>query len=596
MTRAPSVSLAVNVVLSLAVTVLFAGSLEAVARWRERRNPPPAVADYLWDWEQKWEGDFYTIRSDVNGWPPWEKFNQDGMRDRTHPVTRPARVRRVVFLGDSVTLGDHVEPEEAFPQALQARLDAAGRPGEILSVALWGWSTRQERRAWEQVARKYAPDDVVLAVCLNDIPELQNNLTRPPSWLGALHQQSAVVRAVVDAPGREIQSVEQLFSDAQAPKVREAYQRFFGEVRGLRDSVRAQGASFSVVVFPFRFQVTAGAPAPVAQETIASFCRSESIPCLDLLPALRPLGASGFVDYDHLSPRGAQAVAQVLAGPSLLPWPPSHDEVLRAAGVAAGAHGWRSALAHADPAVRRAAAAVATIGRAPEMPSALALVPLLGDADSAVRREAAVGLGRLRSSADEIRAALFRAAGQDTDETVRWAAARALFDLGLHGADVPRLAALASHPDPYVRGFAAFSLGTLGESAASAVPALAGALRFDDAYTRGGAATALAKMGPAARDAVPALVLSLEDTNGDRRWKAARTLGRIGAPAQAAVPLLVAALADPNEYVRAHAARALGRIAPDAPDARNALQRASKDPEETVRVEARAALRQPGRP
>ena len=53
-----------------------------------------------------------------------------------------------------------------------------------MNVALWGWSTRQERTAWQRIARGYQPDQAVLAVCLNDIPELQNNLARPPpgSW------------------------------------------------------------------------------------------------------------------------------------------------------------------------------------------------------------------------------------------------------------------------------------------------------------------------------------------------------------------------------------------------------------------------------
>ena len=151
MTRARAAALAVNVLLSLCVTLGFAAALKGVARWRERHHPRPAVADYLWDWEQKWDGDFYTIRSDVNGWPPWEEFNQDGVRDRSHPIARPDRVERVMFLGDSVTLGDHIEAEEAYPQVLQARLDQAGRPVEDFNIGLWGWSTRQERRAWERI-------------------------------------------------------------------------------------------------------------------------------------------------------------------------------------------------------------------------------------------------------------------------------------------------------------------------------------------------------------------------------------------------------------------------------------------------------------
>jgi hypothetical protein len=49
-----------------------------------------------------------------------------------------------------------------------------------MSVALPGWSTRQERYAYERIARRYRPDAVVLAVVLNDMEDLHNNLTQPP--------------------------------------------------------------------------------------------------------------------------------------------------------------------------------------------------------------------------------------------------------------------------------------------------------------------------------------------------------------------------------------------------------------------------------
>jgi HEAT repeat protein/lysophospholipase L1-like esterase len=524
-----------DVSLSLAVTVLFLGALEGLSRWREARHPAPVVEDYLWDWEKKWEGDFYTIRADVNGWPPWEEFNADGVRDRMHAVETPAGVVRVAFLGDSVTLGDQVQPAEAYPQVLQALLDEAGRPAEVLSVALWGWSTRQERIAYGRLARKYRPDQVVLAVCLNDIPELQNNLTRPPSWLMGLHERSALVRLVVNARGREIQRVEQLFSDPDAARVQDAYRRFFAEVRALRDEVRGDGASFALAVFPFRFQVAAGAPPPLAQQRLIAFCAEERIPCLDLLPAVAELGEAAFVDYDHFSPAGGRRVARELLARDLVRWPPPYAE--RADAVAAA---WAAGQ-------RKDAAAVPT------------LLAALGDPDEAVRRESARALGRLGTAADPARPGLHRAL-RDPRQSVRWAASRALFDLGVRTSELGPLEEALSSDDPYVRGFAAFSLGELGAPAREAVPALAAALRHPDGYTRGGAVAALAKLGPEAAAAVPALREGLASADGDRRWKAARTLGRIGPAAAAAVPALVKSLEDPNEHVRMHAARALARI------------------------------------
>jgi UDP-N-acetylmuramyl pentapeptide phosphotransferase/UDP-N-acetylglucosamine-1-phosphate transferase/HEAT repeat protein/lysophospholipase L1-like esterase len=598
----PRQSLLGNVALALAVSASFAGVLEGLCRLAEARRPRPQVAEYLWDWQRRWDGDFYTMRSDANGWPPWEEFNADGMRDRTHAPEKPAGTRRVVFLGDSVTLGDQIEPAQAYPQFLQADLADAGHPVEVFNVALWGWSTRQERLAYERIARRYAPDDVVLAVCLNDIPELQNNLTRPPRFLTALHERSALVRRVVDAKDREIGSVEELFAEPEPRKVRAAFERFFAEVRALRAEAARDGASFAVVVFPFRFQVAADPPPPRVQARIAAFCAAEGIRCLDLLPTLGPAGEAAFVDYDHLSPAGARLVARALRSSGLVAAGPGAMERLAAAcrgacpNVAAWQAGGPAAAARGElvgllqrpaPEAQTAAAwALARLG-ADALPAVPALEAALGDPSEGVRTAAAAALGAV--AADAPAPALWDALA-DPRQGVRWAAARALSRATLAPETaLPQLAALLRGDDPYLRGFAAWTLGEMGPRAEAAVPALVDALAREEGYGRGGASAALAKMGPAARSAVPALVQGLEDGDGERRWKAARTLGRIGPAAEAAVPALIARLSDPHEYVRAHAARALGRIGVRSLALDRALARAVRDRTPAVAKDARAA-------
>jgi HEAT repeat protein/lysophospholipase L1-like esterase len=608
--------LAQNLGLSLAATAVFLGALEAGARLVETKRPTARpVADYIWNWQDKMDGgDFYVIRSEAIGWPPWEEINGDGLRDRTHPVEKPPGFFRIAFLGDSVTLGAGIKPAEAYPQVLEARLRAAGRRVEVLNVALWGWSTRQERIAYARIARKYRPDAVVLAVCLNDIPELQNNLTQPPRWLAALHHRSALARRLVDASGREIQSVEQLFDNQDSAKVREAFTRFFDEVRMLRKEVEADGGRFALVVFPFRFQVEAKAPPPTAQDAIAAFCAREAIPFQDLLPVLRPRGPAAFVDYDHLSADGAAIAAEALAASDLVPPHPSDGEILgawlekdrgataaparlwlrdRAASHApAAVAGLMAALSSPDADVRAAAAwALETMGGAAQPAVPVLRTRLAGDESPAVRAAAARALGAMGPAASPAAPTLFTALADGVTD-VRWQAALALSRLDVREPDavVPPLATALRSPDPYVRGFAAWSLGAIGPAARAAVPALVEALAQDDGYGRGGAAAALAKMGPAAAAAVPALLEGLRSPDGDRRWKAARTLGRIGPAAHEAVPALAAALHDPNEYVRAHAARALGRIGTLPGDASAALQAATGDGDENVRREAREAL------
>ena len=608
--------LAANLSLAVGASVLFLAALEGGARLVEKKRPPrPEVADYIWDWDDKMPGGFYVMKSDGVGWPPWEEFNADGLRDRTRTREKPDGLTRIAVLGDSVTLGAELTPQEAYPQLLEARFAAEGRSTEVMNVALWGWSTRQERIAWQRIARAYRPDQALLAVCLNDIPELFNNLERPPRWLRSLHERSALVRVLVNAEGREIDSVERLFGEPDAPRVREAMERFFEEVRALRREVEADGASLALVVFPFRFQVEPGAPRPVVQERIVAFCRAEGLQCLDLLPTLARAGAGAFRDYDHLSPSGAQLVADTLHASALL-------ATARPEALTLG-----DALAHRSEPGARAAAEWLAGRRGPPTGAATAAVAGVLESDTpGERRAAAWALGvagpaaqpfveavarcARRDDSAGVRASCARALGGigsraavpalaaalgDPSEAVRAAAAQALGRVGPTPADVSWLAGAVSSPDRYVAAFAAWSLGNLGAAAEPAVGELARALAREE--TNAVVAGALARIGPAAKAAVPELVRALGSADDGRRWRAARTLGRIGPAAETAVAALTAALADSSSVVRAHAARALGRIGPAAKVAAPALQRATGDREAGVRDEARLALeRLTGRP
>jgi HEAT repeat protein/lysophospholipase L1-like esterase len=603
-----------NVLLSLAVLALLLGALEGGSRLLERLRPAPEMAAYLWDWEERWDGDFYTVGPPGSGWPPWEDFNADGVRDRAHPVERLPGAWRVAFLGDSVTMGAGIEPKDAYPQVLESLLKAEGRGIEVFNFALWGWSTRQQRIAYDRLADKYRPDLVVLAVCLNDVPELQNNLTRPPRWLAALHERLALVRRVVNAPGREIQSVEQLFAQPEPAKVREAWERFFEEVRRLAADVRKDGAALAVLVFPFRFQVLPDAPAPLAQQRLAAFCSAEGLRCLDLLPAIQAVGESAFIDYDHLSPVGTRATADAILASGLLPAEPSYPRTLiEALQVLSSPDAWAAvrwaerpdfsdplvvqgllrALNTSDEALRAAGAwGLARLGPPAHPARNLLVRALKEDPSAAVRAEAARALGSLGAAANRPAVPALFDALADTSETVRWRAAQALSKAGLAApADVPRLVATLESPDPYVRAFAAWTLGDQGAAAKDAVPALIAALEKEEEFHRGGPALALAKMGAVAKEAVPALVDGLKSPDHQRRRNSAKALGRIGPDARGAVPYLVSALQDDDQRVRAQVARALGRIGNAAEEAIPALTVATQDPEPSVRREAEDALR-----
>jgi HEAT repeat protein/lysophospholipase L1-like esterase len=488
-------------------------------------------------------------------------------------------------------MGVDLAPREAFPQVLGELLDEEGRSAEVFNVALAGWSTRQERIAYEKLVRPYRPDRVVVAVCLNDIDELQNNLSRPPAWLAGLHARSALVRRLVNARAREIESTLHLFTRADTPPVREAFQRFFAELSQLRDAVRGDGAALAVLVLPYRFQLEPGAPPASVQEKIAAFCRAENIPCVDALPFLSAGGPALFMDGNHLNAAGARAVAIGLRGSELVPSGPSFGERLEGLkdGCAKAPTCLDDALGDRDPAVREAAVwGIARLGRPSARTVALLARCARTDSDAAVRARSVQALGSLNAAA-AAKPELVAALG-DPEEAVRWAAIRVLDGAQLRPpGDVPALVGALRSEDPFVRDFAASLLGSWGSGARDAAAALAEAARRED--ESGLIATrALAKIGPAAGAALPSLLASLRDGEARRREKTAIAIGSMGASAEPAVAALGTCLSDPVETVRAACARALESIGPAAAAAGAPLGRCTSDPAEGVRLACVEAL------
>jgi lysophospholipase L1-like esterase len=301
-------SLPRKLLLSVTVFVSTIAALEVGCRvlsTGEQRGPD----DHRYRWKR---GEFNLTRG--------RDVNPDGLRDRRHEVEHPGDVQRIVFLGDSVTYGHKLEASESYPSVLERRCLERGAAVEVFNVAIPGWSTRQQGIAYRTLAKKYRPDHVVLAVCLNDVPEMHNNLARPPALLAALHRNSALVRALVRAESQDIKLVRELFATPTPDNVRAGWELTLAEIEDLAEEVRRDGASFSLIVFPFRFQVQPNAPEPAPQVVLRDFCDRHGIPFLDLLPALSALGESGFVDYDHLSVAGGEAVAEALIEARFLPF------------------------------------------------------------------------------------------------------------------------------------------------------------------------------------------------------------------------------------------------------------------------------------
>jgi cyclophilin family peptidyl-prolyl cis-trans isomerase/HEAT repeat protein len=196
------------------------------------------------------------------------------------------------------------------------------------------------------------------------------------------------------------------------------------------------------------------------------------------------------------------------------------------------------------------------------------LVPLLSDADAAIRRRAALAVGRV-GLADGIPALLPLL--KDVDPDVRQMAAFALGIIGDPAAS-PSLQAALSDTSLVVRGRAAEALGLIGDgNAAAAIADMAreAAAQGDLAAIEPDAETwpmspsleafrlgvyALVRLK--AYDPLASVVLAADGRPVSRWWPLAFALSRI--EDARAVPALTTLAAGPGRYTRAFAARGLG--------------------------------------
>jgi HEAT repeat protein len=171
--------------------------------------------------------------------------------------------------------------------------------------------------------------------------------------------------------------------------------------------------------------------------------------------------------------------------------------------------------------------------------AATLILPLLGDRDEFVRREAAYALGLARSAVAV--PGLISAVGADKKPSVRGAAAVALGQIG----DARAVAALSGALSRRIPASGFFSRVSRRKAE-------------EDEFVLRASAVALGQIG--SREAVPALIetLSNERASGDVRREAARALGLIGDPS--AVPALRSALKAKDPYLSSIAFDALRKI------------------------------------
>ncbi len=270
---------------------------------------------------------------------PLEDFvgtsNSLGFRDREHAVEKPAGVKRIVVLGDSVAAGLKVAmTRDVFAAVLERLLRERGDPAEVINLSVHGYNTQQEVEMLIERGLQFSPDVVVLAYTLSDRERLDGNIYETllrardggepvaPTW----RTRSWVMRSAL---ARTL--AYRVFPPPAAPRLEPEVEakiaRALDEISGdtvassfsrLRDLADANHFRVLVAVFPYLVHNARSYSYGTEHNFVRRLSRARGFDHRDLLGPLRRCGGGRSfdavrADWAHLNERGHACVARALA-------------------------------------------------------------------------------------------------------------------------------------------------------------------------------------------------------------------------------------------------------------------------------------------
>ncbi len=244
--------------------------------------------------------------------------NSKGFRGLEKGFQKPDGLTRVVFLGDSFTLGIGVKDEDTIPVTFENVIKAKYGDIEVLNFGISGSSTKQQITLLEEYVIGFAPDIVIIVLFLNDANRIGTiKFLSRPHILTKVRNYSFFINFFVG-------SIEKYF--LHKTMIRH-YQKGFMEgssgweeiktaLRNGKSLSKKHGFQFIVAVYPVLIQLDEKYPFRNIHKTIGNYCESLKIPFADLFNGF--VGKKGSDLWVHPTDQHPNEVANRLAAAELL--------------------------------------------------------------------------------------------------------------------------------------------------------------------------------------------------------------------------------------------------------------------------------------
>jgi lysophospholipase L1-like esterase len=262
------------------------------------------------------------------------RVNAEGLRGPETTVEKPAGVRRVAVLGDSIAFGYWVAEGDAFPHQLETMLNQAGGAGgriEVLDFGVPGYNLDQEIETLRARALAFSPDVVVVAFCLNDLEGIfsyelglvEDRAARGGSWAGRL-REALLSRSLVfswveyrlselEARRRFVRARNPIGGPLYAEAVGQQKAALQGKLELVRGLLATRGIHGMLVVFPVLGGPFERYPHRELHRAVVEAAEGAGLAAVDLLDCYSAYGFRALrVDVIHPSPLGHRVAAHAI--------------------------------------------------------------------------------------------------------------------------------------------------------------------------------------------------------------------------------------------------------------------------------------------